>query len=114
MNNTTIEYCPPVGEVYGTPPDKEMLQATELKAGHDEIAANIEASYAQRALSLEDGTAARRAMDNLGCVACYQATTCQVRESLKQRMIVGEENARIVGMSREIEEAPRWLKTARE
>jgi hypothetical protein len=106
--------CEPVRVEFGDPLDRGLLYDTALEDVHMEIANNIEASHAQTATYLEDGTAANRAIQALGCTACDIVTTCPVREILEQKATLGQERLNIEKLAHEIVEAPRWLKVARQ
>lgn len=115
----SLEYCPPVERMYGSPPDMSLMEPGAYPTEATQTASEVVAAHAYRPEELSNGEAARRAFD-VGCAACALSEVCVVKPQLQEiartAEVAAEKNEaslavnEVMGM---VVTAPEWLQIAR-
>jgi hypothetical protein len=114
----TQEYCMPVADDFGTPPDTELMRDPLYHSLVSDAIGLVEVAHSRPNMrtgmtELETGEAAARAVKTLGCCACKLSGTCTVYENLLERSVEGKKNMEFTGKLAMLTAGPAWLTAGR-
>lgn len=107
------EDCHPVSREFGSPPDVDFMdELQEDPSTFAEIAQEIEMGFTRQLEEATNGEAARRALE-LGCKVCEISEVCSIKPVLEERVMIDQENSRLLEKIQMIDTAQDWLVAAR-
>ena len=106
------DYCSPLGAVA----DAELntlVADPDLRDDLVDTAQQAEYARIRRGDDLESGAAARRAVEEIGCMTCMLSDVCIVNDYFQDKITQGEEHETFMDAATMLASAPRWLNAAR-